>query len=152
MYTMTELRKKRIIKRQYLLKKLFYSIAYDVLNKKVVKAIKLKVSHDAETCCKCSHDGNYSRFFDVIVIIGVKQIKKDVIKNGLYAYYEGRHEFIGKYLLNNLKLAYRIAILHELFHAKMRLSNKFRGDKDIFEELQADNFAVSYLKNKGMLS
>lgn len=143
--------KKRILKRNKLIKKLFFELAKKHLNKKIYKFITISIS-DKNPCGANTryYLGNNRNF------VGVKYIKvylnlyqlKSICSIGLNIegnYYNNRHIFLNKYIKSNRHNLYRFVILHELYHIKKRLYIQ----NDIgysFEELLCDRFAVDNLK------
>lgn len=149
-------KEKRILKRNYLLKKLCNSLQADILKSynKDNTIIKTRIT-DKKNISHMSAKGKFKGknicYIDNITITlsipQLKRIYKLGMKNGFKEYYTGRHANIDSITLHNRKKMYLFGICHELGHAKMLLHGKLQGKiNHINNEKLADKIAFKLIK------
>ena len=144
--------RKKVLRRNKLLKKLFYTIAKNELkNYDIYKFIKFEIKNEFNSGCRTDFIYNIIEknhcIKSIKITYGVIGIKRDISEgySNFYSYYKNRGNFINKHILGNKRKAVLFIFYHELYHAKKRLYGKHYSGN--FEELQADNFAIDKIKN-----
>lgn len=121
------------------LHKLFEYLCDNYVNKYAKKLIRFRVTTTESTGCIHYKNGRLG----LLIVFNPLQIKNLVKRKISFSeYYSNRDDLFTSY--KNIKTLYRIAILHELYHAKSRLYNRIY-DKQT-EEAQADRFAIDRLQ------
>ena len=141
-----QLKKKRILKRNLLLKKLIADLADGL-------PIQYRIQKNINS------GGRYNAYHNKVTI-SPENIRHYRIKNGYGNngdYYKNRGDKLNPLLLNNYKAFLRFIILHEIGHAKFTL--KYGGFKNFTKwhfdiarrEKYADVYALRQLKKRGVI-
>ncbi len=131
---------KRIARRNKLVKRLAVNLCTQFIGKIHIKMIKITVSEYNSTNCRYKT----SDFSDIIININITQIYG--LCKGKLRHYSNRDILLSKYKYKKALL--RLAILHELYHSRLRLHKKIYGGK--LEEIKADRFSIDRLKVLGI--
>lgn len=142
----TDTYKKQVRRRNKLIKKLYVYLANKYINKHLANIVKFKITKKGGTCVSFKINKNNVILNKIYLKFNPLQVKKLANKKyGLSEYYQDRNKHFTEF--KYIKAFYRIAILHELYHAKRRIYNKIDNHNNI-EELQADRFSIDRAKQE----